>query len=100
MCIRDSGYVAKVDAAGRVLIPRELREQLGVKPGATVTITPVHGRIVLEPRLSILSEAQAYFRALAPETDVWSNELLAERRRGARRGRGENGLSGRWVWGK
>jgi hypothetical protein len=30
-------------------------------------------------------EAQEYFRKLAPEDELWSDELLAERRREARR---------------
>lgn len=78
-------YKGKVDSAGRVLIPVELREKMDVKPGATVTITAGRGRIVVEARSAAVRAAQKYFRALAPESEVWSEELIAERRREARR---------------
>jgi len=55
-------YKAKVDGTGRVLIPVEIRKSLGMRPGATVTITEgPSGRIVLEPAAALLREAQDYF---------------------------------------
>ena len=79
-------YKGKVDSAGRVLIPAPLREKLGVQPGATVSITEGRaGRIVLESRMAAVREAQEYFCAIAPPTQVWSDELIAERRVEARR---------------
>ena len=79
-------YKAKVDGTGRVLIPAEIRKRLGMKPGATVTITEgPSGRIVLEPALAVLREAQEYFQSLAPASVFWSDELIAERRKEARR---------------
>jgi len=79
-------YKGKVDSAGRVLIPAPLREKLGVQPGATVSITEGRaGRIVLESRMAAVREAQEYFCSLAPPTEVWSDELIAERREEARR---------------
>jgi AbrB family looped-hinge helix DNA binding protein len=81
-----AGHKARVDSTGRVLIPAEVRKRLGMKPGATVTITegPL-GRIVLEPALALLREAQEYFQSLAPASVLWSDELIAERRKEARR---------------
>jgi AbrB family looped-hinge helix DNA binding protein len=79
-------YKGKVDSAGRILIPAPLREKLGVQPGATVSITEGRaGRIVLESRMAAVREAQDYFCSLAPPTEVWSDELIAERREEARR---------------
>ena len=78
-------YRGKVDSAGRVLIPAELRERMDVKPGTMVTITAGRGRIVLESRSAAVRAAQRYFRTLAPESETWSGELIAERRREARR---------------
>ena len=79
-------YKAKVDGTGRVLIPVEIRKSLGMKPGATVTITEgPSGRIVLEPATALLREAQDYFRSIAPADVLWSDELVAERRKEARR---------------
>jgi len=75
-----------VDSAGRVLIPAVLREKLHVKPGSTVTITVGRsGRLVLESRSAAVRAAQEYFRSLAPDGDLWSEELIAERRGEARR---------------
>jgi len=79
-------YTSKVDSAGRVVIPAAIRDKFGVKPGDTVTITAApSGRITVEPRLAVLKEAQDYFRGLAPERELWSEELIAERRREADR---------------
>ena len=79
-------YKGKVDSAGRVLIPAPLREKLGVQAGATVSITEGRaGRIVLESTMAAVREAQEYFCSLAPPTEVWSDELIAERREEARR---------------
>ena len=78
-------YKAKVDDAGRVLIPAEIRKRLGMKPGVTVTITEgPSGRIILEPALALLREAQEYFQSIAPAGVLWSDELIAERRKEAR----------------
>jgi hypothetical protein len=50
----------------------------------TITEGP-SGRIVLEPALALLREAQEYFRSIAPAGALWSEELIAERRKEARR---------------
>jgi AbrB family looped-hinge helix DNA binding protein len=79
-------YTGKVDKAGRIVIPAEIRAKAHLQPGATVSITAgASGRIILEPTLAIVREAQEYFRNLAPEDELWSDELLAERRQEARR---------------
>lgn len=78
-------YKGKVDSAGRVLIPAELREKMDVRPGSVVTITAGNGKIMLEARSAAVRAAQKYFRSLAPESETWSDELIAERRREARR---------------
>ena len=79
-------YKARVDGTGRVLIPAEIRKRAGINSGATVTITEgPSGRIVLEPAMALLHEAQEYFRSIAPSDVLWSDELIAERRKEARR---------------
>ena len=79
-------YEARLDGTGRVPIPAEIRKRLGIEPGATLTITEgPSGRIVLEPAMALLREAQEYFRSIAPAGVLWSDELIAERRKGARR---------------
>ncbi len=79
-------YTGKVDKAGRIVIPAEIRAKAHLQPGATVSITVgASGRIVVAPTVAIVREAQEYFRNLAPEDESWSEELLAERRLEARR---------------
>ena len=72
-------YKARVDGMGRVLIPAEIRKRAGMKPGATVTITEgPSGRIVLEPAMALLREAQDYFRSIAPADVLWSDGLVCQ----------------------
>lgn len=79
-------YQTRVDSAGRVLIPAALREKLGVQPGTAVSVTEGRdGRIVLESRAAAIREAQEYFCGLAPPGEIWSAQLIAERRDAARR---------------
>jgi len=40
---------ASIDAAGRVVVPKALREALHLKPGTTLEISHEDGRLVLEP---------------------------------------------------
>ena len=79
-------FKVRVDGTGRILIPAELRKKLGMSPGDTVTITEApSGRIVVESAAPLLREAQEYFRSIAPADALWSDELIAERRKEARR---------------
>ena len=43
--------VVTVDGKGRVLIPRELRERLGLRRGSRLRVRAEKARIVLEPLL-------------------------------------------------
>jgi AbrB family looped-hinge helix DNA binding protein len=79
-------HTGKVDRAGRIVIPAEIRAKAHLQPGATVNImADESGRIILEPTLAIVREAQDYFRSLGPADELWSDELLAERRVEAQR---------------
>ena len=64
-----------------MVIPAEIREKAHLQPGASLTITTgPSGRIILEPTLAVLREAQDYFLSLGPADQLWSDEVLAERR--------------------
>lgn len=78
-------YRGKVDSAGRVLIPAELRGKMDVRPGSIVTMSASREGILVQSRASAVRAAQQYFRGLAPASEVWSDELIADRRREARR---------------
>jgi AbrB family looped-hinge helix DNA binding protein len=40
--------VATIDAAGRIVVPKRLREQLGFKPGQKLELSAVDGRLEVE----------------------------------------------------
>ncbi|MFC6756740.1 MULTISPECIES: AbrB/MazE/SpoVT family DNA-binding domain-containing protein [Haloarcula] len=41
--------MAKVDSKGRVVLPQELRERLGITPGTEVEVREEDGKAVVEP---------------------------------------------------
>lgn len=41
--------VIRLSTKGQIVIPKEMREQLGLRPGAELSITLEGNRIVLEP---------------------------------------------------
>lgn len=41
--------MAKVDSKGRIVLPQELRERLGITPGTEVAIREEDGKAVVEP---------------------------------------------------
>lgn len=41
--------MAKMDSKGRIVLPKELRERLGISPGTEVTIHEEDGKAVIEP---------------------------------------------------
>lgn len=47
-----------VDASGRVLIPKNVREQLGINTQAQLSLEIEEGRIILQP---ISKEAETYY---------------------------------------
>ncbi|MES1023398.1 AbrB/MazE/SpoVT family DNA-binding domain-containing protein [Gloeocapsa sp. BRSZ] len=47
-----------VDASGRVLIPKKVREQLGIDTQAQLSLEIEEGRIILQP---ISKEAETYY---------------------------------------
>ncbi len=41
--------MTKVDSKGRIVLPQELRERLGITPGAEVDVREEDGKAVVEP---------------------------------------------------
>lgn len=76
---------ARVDKQGRILIPAEIREQLGVKPGDKLNLV-MKGR---ELRVLTLDEAirqlQDYVEGITGGRKGILDEFIAERRREAER---------------
>jgi AbrB family transcriptional regulator, stage V sporulation protein T len=70
---------AKIIAGGKVVIPADLRRELGLKPGDTVVIERKGDALVLKSYLQVVREVQAEFRKMVGD-DYSVDQFLAERR--------------------
>jgi bifunctional DNA-binding transcriptional regulator/antitoxin component of YhaV-PrlF toxin-antitoxin module len=78
-------FTVAVDGSGRILLPAKLRKQLKLKKGTELIARVNEDQLVLQTRLQALRDAQAYFSKFRPAGTLWSEELVKERRREARR---------------
>ena len=69
-----------VDTSGRVLLPAELRQTIHADPGTELVWTQANDGVKLQKLDVLLSSIQEYFSSLAPADELWSDELVAERR--------------------
>jgi AbrB family looped-hinge helix DNA binding protein len=70
-----------IDAAGRVVIPKSLRQRLGLKGGETLDIRERDGRIEIEPAPSPMRLVEREGRTVAvPEEDLppLTDEIVRE----------------------
>jgi AbrB family looped-hinge helix DNA binding protein len=75
----------KIDSAGRIVIPAEMRAAMRVKPGDAVTAEVIEGVFrIVSPHVA-LKRAQATARKVIPPGVSLVDELIAERREEARR---------------
>lgn len=70
----------KMSEGGRVVIPAEIRQAMGLKEGDTVLWELRDGKALLTTRATQLREAQAMVRKFVPAGVSLSDELIAERR--------------------
>jgi AbrB family looped-hinge helix DNA binding protein len=60
-----------IDAAGRLVIPSEIRKQAGLRPGMQLNVRLREGRIELEPAtLPVRLEQRGRFLVAVPEVEV------------------------------
>lgn len=60
-----------IDAAGRVVIPKDIRERLGLVGGRPIEITERDGRIEIEPATSVMKLVRRGRTLVAvPEDDL------------------------------
>jgi antitoxin PrlF len=78
----------KLGRQGRIVIPAQLREKLGLREGETMNARVEEDRLVLESRLAVLERLRREFREGAKGRDLVA-ELISERRAEARREEGE-----------
>jgi len=74
----------KVGRQGRIVIPAQLREELGVGEGDVLSLRVEDDRLLMETRLAALERLRRRFREAAKGRDLVA-ELIAERREEARR---------------
>lgn len=70
---------AKMIAGGKVVIPADLRRDLGLKPGDTMVIEREGDALVLKSYLQVVREMQAEFRNMVGD-DYSVDQFLAERK--------------------
>ena len=78
-------YRSKIDSSGRIVLPAELRSQLGVREGDAVVILGDGAQLHVKSVEQAIRDAQELFVNAAPRERVLSDELLQERRREAAR---------------
>jgi AbrB family looped-hinge helix DNA binding protein len=74
---------ARLDSAGRVLIPADIRKALGVSEGDQVKLELDDDGLRIISRKAAIRKAQDVFRKYAPDGVSLRDELIAERRQAA-----------------
>ena len=80
-----SAHSAKFAENGRLLVPAQLRKELGVGPGDEVFMAVVDGALHVWSQKQAIARAQARVRELTSGKRSLVDELLAERRAEAAR---------------
>ncbi len=76
---------SKLNENGRIVIPVALRQQMGLKAGDTLLLRVEGDVLVLESQRARIRRVQESLNRLIPADRVLSEELIAERRKEARR---------------
>ncbi len=76
---------AKMDSAGRLMVPSQVRKELGLTPGAELILRVEDGGLRIETRHAALRRAQAYLRQFRNPGESAVDDLLKERRKEVRR---------------
>ncbi len=74
-----------VGPKGRVVVPAQIRQLLGIGEGTELMARVEGGGVVLEPRSAAIDRLQALVRASVGADVSLVDELIAERRAEARR---------------
>lgn len=69
----------KMSEGGRVVIPAEIRQSIGIKEGDTVLWELRDGEAVITTRLAQMRKAQSMVRQFVPAEVSLVDELVAER---------------------
>ena len=76
-----------MDKLGRITIPAELRDLIGLEPNRPLTIKLANNKLIIQDRASLEKDALEFFskqrRDLGLDNISVVNELIAERREAA-----------------
>ena len=75
----------KLGPGGRIVIPAEIRETMGIEEGSTLLARCEDGELTLSTTEAVVRRVQAAFRKYVPEGVSVVDELIADRRREAAR---------------
>lgn len=76
---------ARINENGRIVIPAEIRQKLGLNPGDTLYLTTEGDTLKIESHRARIRRIQESLRHLIPPDRLLSDELIADRREEARR---------------
>jgi AbrB family looped-hinge helix DNA binding protein len=80
-------YQSKVDKSGRISLPAEIRESLGVRAGDSVLVKQEGSSVEILTPMQALRKAQEYFQKLVPAGVSLADEIIQEHREEAARER-------------
>ena len=76
--------VVRMGPQGRIVVPAELRRELGLDEGSTMTAMTEGGRLIFEPRSVVLGRLRQRFSEVPSSTHL-ADELVADRREESQR---------------
>ena len=80
-------WAGQIDSSGRLLVPADAREAMNWKQGTKVVLETDGDSLRILTRDQFTKEVQGLFGAWKEGDPMWSDELIAERRREAERDR-------------
>jgi len=75
---------SKLNDNGRIVIPAEIRQKMGLRPGDILMLHVEDNVLIVESQQSRIRRVQESLRRLIPSDRVLSDELVADRREEAR----------------
>lgn len=78
-------FRARLDDSGRIVLPAELRTELGVRRGDELLIVRDAAGVHVETPAQASAAMRAYYKSLIPADVSLADELIAERRAEAER---------------
>jgi AbrB family looped-hinge helix DNA binding protein len=78
-------FTVKVDGSGRILLPAKVRKQMNLRKDSELIVRLDKQKLVLNTRAQALREVQEFFSRRRPAGVLWSDEIIKDRRREARR---------------